>query len=121
MRLCAGVDSPGTTILTNGVDFLALFLLVSSTFPGNLPVFSDQIHPTDLQQEVCVPVVGRHPRLAAGPLLHGVHPSLDRLQTLQHQRFPQRGEAGALGLGHGLCCHVEVRPCKGIICMLQVD
>lgn len=105
--------------MANGVDFLALFLLVFSTLPGNLPVFSDQIHSADLQQEVCVPVVGGHPGLAAGPLLHGVHPSLDHLQTLHHQRLPQRGEAGALGSGHGLC--VEVQPCRGIICVLQVN
>lgn len=93
------------------VDFLALLLLVSSTLPGDLLVFSDQIHPTDLQQEVRVPVVGGHPGLAAGPLLHGVHPSLDRLQALHHQRLPQRGEADALG--SGLCCRGEVQPCKG--------
>lgn len=88
MRLCAGMDSQGRPLLTNAVDLFALFLLVSSTLPGNLPVFSDQIYPADLQQEVCVPVVGRHPGLAASPLLHGVHPSLDRLQTLHHQRLP---------------------------------
>lgn len=98
-----------------------LFLFVSSTLPGNLPVFSDQIHPADLQQEVCVPVVGRHPGLAAGPLLYGVHPSLDRLQTVHHQRLPQRGEAGALGSGHGLCFCDEVEPCREIICVLQVN
>lgn len=127
-RDCAGVDSPGRLLLANGVDFLALFLLVflalsllvSSTLPGNFPVFSNQIHPADLQQEVRVPVVGRHPGLAAGPLLHGVHPSLDRLQTLHHQRLPQRGEAGALGSGNGLCFCVEIQPCRGIICVLQV-
>ncbi|XP_075014999.1 sodium- and chloride-dependent GABA transporter 2 isoform X13 [Calonectris borealis] len=71
--------------------FVAIFeTLCIAWVYGNLPVFSDQIYPTDLQQEVCVPVVGRHLGLAAGPLLHGVHPSLDRLQTLHHQRLPQR-------------------------------
>lgn len=118
--LCAGTHSPGS-LLAHGVDFLALFLLVSSISPGNLPVFSDQIHPTDLQQEVCVPMVGRHPGLAVGPLLHGVHPSLDSLQALHHQRLSQRGEAGALGSGHGLCFCVEVQTCRGIICMWQVN
>jgi len=88
--------------LTNNVDFLALFLLASSTLLGDLLVFSDQIHPTDLQQEICVSVVGGYAGLAAGPLLHGMHPSLDHLQALHHQRFPQRGEAKALGSGHGL-------------------
>lgn len=119
VRLCAGVDLQGRPLLADGVDFLALFLLVSSTLPGNLPVFSDQIHPVDLQQEVCVPVVGRHPGLAAGPLLHGVHPSLDHLQTLHHQRLPQRGECS--GIRAWLCFCVEVQPCRGIICVLQVD
>lgn len=90
--------------------FFLFFFLVSSTLPGNLPVFFDQIHPIDIQQEVCVPVVGGHPGLAAGPLLHGVHSSLDRLQTLHHQRPPQRGEVGALGSGHGLCFCVGLQP-----------
>lgn len=107
MSLCAGVYSPGRPLFAHGIDFLSLSFLVSFTLPGNIPVFFDQIHPVDVQQEVRVPVVGRHPGLAAGPLLHGVHPSLGCLQTLHHQRLPQRGEVGALGSGHGLCFGVH--------------
>ncbi|XP_069716692.1 sodium- and chloride-dependent GABA transporter 2 isoform X4 [Phaenicophaeus curvirostris] len=71
--------------------FVAIFeTLCIGWVYGNLLVFSDQIHSADLQQEVRVPMVGRHPGLAAGPLLHGVHSSLDCLQTLHHQRLPQR-------------------------------
>lgn len=118
MQTCTHyVDLSFLTVLI----FFLFFSLVSFTLPGNLPVFFDQIHPADVQQEVCVPVVGRHPGLAAGPLLHGVHPSLDRLQTLHHQRLPQRGEVGALGSGYGLCFCVELQPaaesfvCWGLI------
>lgn len=88
--------------------FFLFFFLVS--FTGNLPVFFDQIHPIDLQQEVCVPVVGRHSGMAAGPLLHGVHPSLDHLQTLHHQRLTQRGEVGALGSGMGCASLLNSSP-----------
>lgn len=69
---------------------ILLALHHASCLHGDLPVFSDYIYPSDLQQEVRVPVVGRHPGLAAGSLIYGLHPSLDCLQTLNDQGLPER-------------------------------
>ncbi|XP_025138794.1 sodium- and chloride-dependent GABA transporter 2 isoform X4 [Bubalus bubalis] len=62
---------------------------------GHLPLLPDQVHPADLQQEVQIPVVGRCPGLAPGPLLHGLHSCLELLQTQHPQGVFQRESSPA--------------------------
>lgn len=58
---------------------------------GHLPLFLDQVHSTDLQQEVHIPLVGGRTGLAPGSVLHGLHSRLELLQAQRPQRFLQRG------------------------------
>lgn len=58
---------------------------------GYLPLFLDQVHPADLQQEVHVPLVGGCPGLAPGSVLHGLHSRLELLQAQHPQGLLQRG------------------------------
>lgn len=58
---------------------------------GYLCLLPHKIHPSEVQQWVCVPVVGLCHRLAAGSLFHGLHPVLDALQDQHNPRNSQRG------------------------------
>ncbi|XP_070350468.1 sodium- and chloride-dependent GABA transporter 2 isoform X2 [Equus asinus] len=72
--------------------FVAIFESICVAWVyGHLPLLLDQVHPTDLQQEVHLPVVGPCPGLAPGSVLHGLHSHLDRLQA-QHLQGPLERE-----------------------------
>lgn len=72
-----------------------LFLLCFTA--GNLPVLPDQIHATDLQQEVHISMVGGCPGVAPSSVLHGLHSCLEHLQAQDSQGPTQRGRRKALG------------------------
>lgn len=67
---------------------------------GDLPVLPDQIHATDLQQEVHVPMVGGCPRVAPSSVLHDLHSCLEHLQAEDSQGPTQRGRRKAVGDGN---------------------
>lgn len=60
---------------------------------GNLCLLPHQIHSSEVQQRVCVPMVGLRHWLAARPLLHGLHPALDGVQDQHHTGDSQRGNS----------------------------
>lgn len=63
---------------------------------GYLRFLTHQIHPSEVQQRVCVSVVGLRHRLAAGTLLHGLHPTVDGVQDQYHPGDTQRGKSDVL-------------------------
>lgn len=66
-----------------------------SHHPGHLLVPRGELQAADLQQDICVPVVGGRHRLGPGPLLHALHPLHRPLQAPALQRLLARGEGDA--------------------------
>lgn len=63
---------------------------------GYLCLLAHQVHPSEVQQWVCVPVVGLRHRLAAGAHFHGLHPTVDGVQDQYHPGDIQRGKSDVM-------------------------
>lgn len=68
--------------------------LLLSLLSGNLCFCLDQVLPSEVQQWICIPMVGQWHRLDPGPVLHDVHPCVDSSETVLHPWNTERGEFG---------------------------
>lgn len=95
IKYCWLFFTPATCIVSFNCITLSLcgFVLyqLKCFVSGHLCLLPHKIYPSEVQQWVCVPVVGLCHRLAAGSLFHGLHPVLDALQDQHNPRNSQRG------------------------------
>lgn len=63
---------------------------------GYLCLLPHQIHSSEVQQWICVPMVGLCHWLVACTLLHGLHPTLDGVQDQYHPGDTPRGKSWPL-------------------------
>lgn len=93
---CSTEERPlvvSTVFASQSVIPVQSVLTISFLFvlPGNICLCLNQVFTFEVQQRVCVPMVGQWDRLDPGPGLHDVHSRLGRHEAAFHPRNTERG------------------------------